>query len=61
MKIYSNQAFRQAQDAARYAVEEGSKSGADLDWDAGMILLRVAYGYARIEYAENYYGDNDGS
>lgn len=63
MKIFSKQAFIDAQSTAKAAVEIGSKNGAQFDWHCAMILLAVAYG--RHKMSENdfkwsyYYGENN--
>lgn len=55
MVVYSKKAFDQAQKTAREAVKGGTKNNMQLDWDAAMILLRVAYGHYPLEFAEAYY------
>lgn len=57
MVIYCEQAFRVAQNAAREAVQGGSKEGYDFDWNCAMLALKIAYGYAPLAIAEDYYSN----
>lgn len=55
MIIYSKSAFDTAQTIARIAIEGKSENGFEFDWDTAMVMLRVAYGYYPLEFAEKYY------
>lgn len=55
MVIYDPRAFKIAQEVSREAVAGGSVNGYQFDWSAAMTVLKVAYGYAPIEIAEEYY------
>lgn len=55
MVVYDPRAFKIAQEVSRESVAGGSVNGYQFDWSAAMTLLKVAYGYAPIETAEEYY------
>lgn len=57
MKIYSRKAFHIAQVTARDAVRGGSARDYDFDWGCAMWALKIAYGYAPLTAAGDFYNE----